>query len=460
MIKIDLSQKIGEFKPINGIDNGPVCFGSLIDSSYYYKQAGFPYCRLHDTNYPHPREVDIPAIFKDFSADENDPGNYDFRATDIYLNQIIDTGAKIIYRLGVSIEHPKLKYYVEPPSDSDKWARICLNIARHYNEGWADGFNMGIDYWEVWNEPDMLTEKRGEDTMWSGTPRQYFELYAATSRLFKKEMPYANIGGYAAAWLPTNFFTDFLQYVKDNGLPLDFFSWHIYTTSIEAIKNNANHVRETLGKYGFANTKTVLDEWNYISWNNLWGGIFDRTEKGSNARHEQFTETSGETGASFTASAFIAMLDLPIDIATFYDGSPTNIFGTIFDRYGVPTKQYYAFDAFNKMKQSGKRVKTECDINDIYVTAAASEDNKKAAVLIANYNSSTGHYYYDMEWSGNNNGDSGDNAEYLYELYLIDKHRTFEKVDEKVCTSKNIPNSVFLHQHSVALICLTNRTLL
>ncbi|MCL1857067.1 MAG: hypothetical protein FWF84_05460, partial [Kiritimatiellaeota bacterium] len=128
MVKVDVATKAGAFKPVNGIDNGPVCFGSLIDSSPYFKQAGFPYCRLHDTNYPHPREVDIPTIFKDFSADENDPKSYDFRATDVYLKEIADTGAGIIYRLGVSIEHPKLKYFIDPPSDFDKWARVCLNI--------------------------------------------------------------------------------------------------------------------------------------------------------------------------------------------------------------------------------------------------------------------------------------------------------------------------------------------
>jgi len=455
MIKIDLSKKLGKFKPVNGVNGGPVCFGSLIDSSEYYRKAGFSYCRLHDANYPHPREVDIPTIFKDFSADENDPKNYDFRSTDIYLNQILDTGAKIIYRLGVSIEHPKLKYYVDPPSDFDKWARVCLNIARHYNEGWADGFHMGIEYWEVWNEPDLLAEKREEDTMWSGTPRQYYDLYAAASKLFKKEMPYVKIGGYAAAWLPTDFFQNFLQYVKDNNLPLDFFSWHIYTKSIGAIKSNACLVRETLDKFGFIETISVLDEWNYIEWSNLWGGLM----RGENAKtkYEVFTEASNEAGTAFTVSALISMLDLPVDIAAFYDGTPTNIFGTIFDRYGVPTKQYYAFDAFNQVINTGERVQThvqtraECEVDGIYAAAAISRDNSKICILIANNNSPGGFYQYNIE------GLQGlrENAEYLYEIYLTDKYRIFDKTDEKTCTADKIPSTVYLYQHSFALIYFT-----
>ena len=444
MVKIDVSKKIGGFKPVNGIDNGPVCFGSLIDSTQYYKQAGFPYCRLHDTNWPHPREVDIPAIFKDFSADETDPRNYDFRATDIYLKQVINTGAKIIYRLGVSIEHAKLKYYVDPPSDFDKWARICLNIARHYNEGWADGYHLGIEYWEVWNEPDLCAEKREDDMMWSGTPEQYFDLYAATARLFKKEMPYIKIGGYAACSLfRHSFFPVFFQYVKDNNLPLDFFSWHAYTARIEDIKSGAQLARDTLDKYGFTNTISILDEWNYV--NNLW----PLSNYNAKVTCEKLTETMTETGASFTASALIEMLDLPVDIATFYEGQPINIFGTIFDRFGVPTRQYYAFDAFNKVKQTGERVQTECDIKDMYVTAAADGD-KKISILIANNNSQTDFYQYSID-------DLCGDAEYLYEVYVMDKHRVFDKVEEKTCTVADIPNRICMFQHSFALICLTKK---
>ncbi|MCL1794457.1 MAG: hypothetical protein FWG34_11380 [Oscillospiraceae bacterium] len=446
MLKIDLSQKLGEFKPINGIDNGPVCFGSLIDSSKYYKKAGFPYCRLHDTNYPHPREVDIPTIFKDFSADENDPASYDFRATDIYLNEILETGAKIIYRLGASIEHPKLKYHTHPPADFDKWARVCLNVARHCNEDWAHGHHMGIEYWEVWNEPDFEKPDRENDQMWSGTRKQYFELYSAVSRLFGKEMPNVNIGGYAACNFGTDYFPSFLQYVKNNNLPLDFFSWHTYTTSISAIKENARHIRDTLDKFGFAGVPAVLDEWNCISWNSLWGDMFGAD--GDKSKYEIFAEASGEVGAAFTAAALIEMLDLPIDIATFYDGHPTNIFCTIFDRYGQPTKQYHAFEAFNKMKQTGVRVHAKSDSENIYIAAAASGDNRNICILIANNGSRNGFYRYEIEGLQ-------ENAEYACEIYLTDKHRAFEKFSENTCAKTEIPNSVYLYRHSFALICLS-----
>jgi hypothetical protein len=233
--------------------------------------------------------------------------------------------------------------------------------------------------------------------------------------------------------------------VKDNGLPLDFFSWHLYTKSLDALRFTSGRVRETLDSFGFNDVPTILDEWNCMDWTNLWGNVGD--PGAAQARYESFTEASNETGAAFTASALISMLDLPVDIATFYDGSPTNIWGTVFDRYGVPTKQYYAFDAFNRLKQTGERVKTECAFGEIYAAASASENNGKICILAANNNAPNGFYEYNIDGLNKN-------SEYEFEIYMTDKHRVFDKVAEKVCDFADIPKNIYLYRHSFALICI------
>lgn len=43
-----------------------------------------------------------------------------------------------------------------PPRDHDQWADICIHIIRHYNEGWANGFHLNLDYWHIWEEPAAL----------------------------------------------------------------------------------------------------------------------------------------------------------------------------------------------------------------------------------------------------------------------------------------------------------------
>ena len=174
-IRIDFTNKAGRIKPLHGVNNGPVCYGSLVNVSKYYKEAGFPFVRLHDTNWPHPREVDIPQIFPDFSKDPENPENYDFSRTDEYIKSILNTGAEIIYRLGTSIEHTLKKYFIHPPENFEKWARICIGVIKHYNQGWADGFHYNIKYWEIWNEPEYFPNaERASCAMWTGTYEQYF----------------------------------------------------------------------------------------------------------------------------------------------------------------------------------------------------------------------------------------------------------------------------------------------
>ena len=67
-----------------------------------------------------------------------------------------ETNEKILdLFLGNRIEHESKRYGSIPPKDPAKWARICEHIIRHMNEGWAGGHHYGIEYWEIWNEPDV-----------------------------------------------------------------------------------------------------------------------------------------------------------------------------------------------------------------------------------------------------------------------------------------------------------------
>ena len=106
-----------------------------------FKEAGIPFCRLHDTAgaYGGAHYVDIPNVFPDFEADPRKPESYDFAFTDAYLKQIRAAGTQIFYRLGVTIENNyRIKgYHNHPPKDYKKWAEICAGIVRHYNHGWA-----------------------------------------------------------------------------------------------------------------------------------------------------------------------------------------------------------------------------------------------------------------------------------------------------------------------------------
>ena len=436
-IKIDTQTKLGVVKPVNGYQNGPVfCSGSAIevDNSSEFKQANFPYIRLHDVNYPmQPQEVDIDVIFKDFDADADDPANYDFRATDEYINSIEAVGAKVIYRLGTTkiFDH----YPSHPPKDFSKWAKICLNVARHYNEGWANGYHKNILYWEVWNEPEMKTR-------WTGTPQQFYELYATVARLFKKEMPHVKIGGYGASDVRGNFFKGFLLYVQENDLPLDFFSWHRYDTSVDMFRRLAISVRELLDLHGFTETESILDEWAYFS--NNWGLFKDPT--GGRKRWELFLESQSMIAASFIAAMLIEMLNMPIDIATYYQCTP-GLWWSPFNTFGVPEKIFYPFVAFNQTINGGERALAECTVPGIYTLAVTT--GAELRIMLANYKGKTGAYNLDVMGLDKK-------ARYKSTLHILDEQRDFEIIEERAGLSHaDILRSVYLQENTVAMITIS-----
>ena len=114
-VTVDFSKSKGLVKPLNGVCCAPYSI-SLGEKQKIihemFKEADIPYCRLHDccSIWGGGHFVDVPNIFPDFGADENDPENYDFHYTDEYIKAIQDAGTETYYRLGVTIEWGSKKY--------------------------------------------------------------------------------------------------------------------------------------------------------------------------------------------------------------------------------------------------------------------------------------------------------------------------------------------------------------
>jgi len=379
MIHVDFTDAVGAIKPLHGVNNGPISFGSMLDNRHRFRELAFPWVRLHDTNWPHPREVDVPQIFPDFDADPDDPASYCFGPTDDYLRSILDTGAKIIYRLGTSIEHYERKRYVFKPDNFEQWAKICLGIVRHYTEGWADGIPNAVEYWEVWNEPEL-----GEK-MWSGTYEDYLDLYRVTVTTLKAHSPAIKVGGPASCIPDAPSFEQFFPYCREHRLPMDFYSWHLYAPDPDDFVAHTRRVREQLDAHGYDETPIFLTEWNYLpsGWENL-------CSQDEFMRREQFERLKSEEGAAFCASLLIRMQDAPIDIMNYYDAQAMTWFCGLFDYYGAPTKAFYAFKAFKEVLAWPERVATTCDLEGVDVLAARSADGESGALLIANFGAHEG----------------------------------------------------------------------
>ncbi|NLE13588.1 MAG: hypothetical protein GX628_07940 [Clostridiales bacterium] len=365
-LRIDPKNILGKMKPVHGVNNGPVTLNFTQDASRYFREAGIPFSRLHDTEYPFGSGefVDIGCVFPDENKDPDDPASYNFALTDLYIQKIRDAGAEVIYRLGASIEHQPIKRRIFPPKDNLHWAKVCGGIIAHLNEGWADGHHMGIRYWEIWNEPELY------DTMWRGTWDQYFELYTVTAKYLKERFPDIKVGGPASCSSVNNFTRKFLAHVRQSGAPLDFFSWHGYVSGIGQAVSLITGARELMKEYGFGDKESIYDEWNYVkSWQDC---------------DESFKIIRSIKGAAFNAAMLTVMQQYPVDICTFYDAQMkfTNAWNGLFEpapmrlhagpKQVIPRKPYYPFYAFNRLYKLGSHVSAEIAGGDnLYALAAA-----------------------------------------------------------------------------------------
>ncbi|WCJ57950.1 hypothetical protein NXS98_09430 [Fontisphaera persica] len=380
---VEASRTNGVIRPVHGVNLGPLCYRGMVDLTAHHRELGVPYTRVHDVVWVNAYAVDVSTIFRDFRQNPQDPASYDFACTDDYLAAITNAGSRIIYRLGESIEHTPRKYRVHPPPEPRRWAEICLGIIRHYNEGWAQGFRHGIEYWEIWNEPDV------RPAMWTGTDAQFFELYETTARAIKREFPRLKVGGPGLGgtgdfvdgqFRPTAFATNFLAYCRARQAPLDFLSWHRYTSDPWDIPRRAAAMRRLLDDYGFRDTESHFNEWNYLPRED-WRPMFKEGQ--GPEREAWFREMSGPAGAAFAACVLTHLQEAPVEVANFYTGEIQG-FG-LFNFHGTPQKNYYAFLAFRRMLDTPERVVTEGAPQGMTVLAGRHFARKELQVLFANF---------------------------------------------------------------------------
>jgi hypothetical protein len=331
-ISVDATVTVGALRPLSGIQAADA------EGTASYRAAHVDLVRISDVA----GAGDIDAIFPDMSADVENPKSYNFAPTDRLVASIKAAGAEPLFRIGQSAAGG-----ANPPADLDKWVQIVRHVVLHYNAAWNRGFRYGIRYWEVWNAPDSRL-------FWNGTPEEYYVLYAKTAQAIQTADAAALVGGPAISrpLIAGAYREKFMDFVRLNRLPLDFFSWHFY-----AVDSNdpylfvtiARQLRIILDAHGFGSTKNVLDEWNV-----------DPADQ----------DLSKAARASFAASSLLYMLGGPVDAQTYHRA----------DEAGS------ALGAFGALKSTPVLIRTDGgDDAGLAVVAGRSKDGRTIQVLISNY---------------------------------------------------------------------------
>jgi hypothetical protein len=251
--------------------------------------------------------------------------------------------------------YPLATSWAAPPPIR-QWREISYATARHLRETGSP-----VIYHEVWNEPDI------PPTFFSGTIKDYEDLYANTVKEIKAADSDAKVGGPTVAL--TGWYDRFLHYVRKNALPLDFFSFHHYgapglmETSL---------VAKALAKDRYFNmTEMVMDEYNtYQRW--LKGGPQDTY-----------------VGATELLHDFMTFLERPeltsVNWAQFEDpcvcgGPPPDQFLGLVTLDGHRKATFNAFKIYGMMPVD----RNQAGVRGVHLEAVASSDSHKASLVLLN----------------------------------------------------------------------------
>lgn len=423
-LHFDLSQEGNKFKILNATNGGPwhkrKAISQIRSNFTDYKAARIPYARNHDylyqAVYGGPYCHDISCIFPNFDADPTDPASYDFACTDEDILVCLEAGTKTFFRLGQSIEHQIKKHNTLPPKDFKKWAVICEHIIRHYTEGWADGFRHDMQYWEIWNEPDLDPEDAEVKRTWGGTKAQFFDLYEIAAKHLKGCFPHLKIGGPSLAHR-VGWAEEFLAEMQKRNVPIDFFSWHTYNIDPNKIMARGEKLHDLLVKYGYGHVESILNEWNYVK---EWGENFG----------ESLKVIHGMKGAAFVAACMCTAQQSHIDMLMYYD-TRQSVFNGAFDYYTYEKlKGYYPLYWYGMFYDMEKEIPAAEAVENVYSLCGVDKDGKVLSMVV---------YYHDDDIADKTiHLDFGKQGK--YEVYLLDEEHDAELVavvEDTTFTLKN-----------------------
>ena len=178
---------------------------------------------------------------------------YNFTAIDRIYDRLLQLGLRPIvelsfmpYALASNPEATVFTYrgIISPPRDWQRWEELNYHLAAHLVQRYGIE---EVSQWgfEIWNEANL-------EVFWTGTQADYFRLYDTAARAIKSVDERLQVGGpstAAAEWI-----TDFLDFVRRHGTPLDFISTHTYG-------NLPLDIKQALEVYGFERVKIWWTEW-------------------------------------------------------------------------------------------------------------------------------------------------------------------------------------------------------
>lgn len=246
------------------------------------------------------------------------------------------------------------------PSNLEQWQAMFKEFAAHYKEE-----GMRIAYNEIYNEPD-------NSVFFLGSMEDYTELYIRAVKGLKEGDPDAVVGGPSVAFIENrgNEAKAFLDRVLEEGVPLDFFSYHSYGYDTNQYITRTRQAREILSQYvEFDTTELHLNEYNSLIQPFLADGPAEHSLGGATML-TSFEQLLDETDV--TLAHWAQFLDTGYEPLGSVD---------IFGRIKAP---YWAYWMYSQMPEERVCVEGASEASKRGVHAMASGDGGCAGVLVWN----------------------------------------------------------------------------
>ncbi len=188
---------------------------------------------------------------------------------------------------------------------------------------------------------------------------------------------------------------------------------------------------EMLGRHGYREAESVLDEWNYVQdWGPSWVYSLETESGAFNLK-----------GAAFTAAVMSVCQDGPVDLLMYYDARVGTAMNGMFSARSLkPSKGYYPFYAWAKLLDCGTQVGLEIEWaetkgcghpdtgNDIYATAAVSRNGRHGAAFVTRFTNDN-----NVVWARNVRIAVKGVSLKKAVCHLTDDWRTYTEVPAEVC---------------------------
>jgi len=281
-----------------------------------------------------------------------------------------------------------------------KSAPVDLKAFKELVKGYIRNLSCNKRYniwYEVWSTPDS-------DDFFIGREQEYLNMYRAIAEGIKEleaeTKVYIPLGGPAVSWWFMNLerntsatpgrslIYDLIKFCCRYKLPLDFITWHAYSSDPEADKEITVYkkpyielIRDWLSYFHFdRNTPLIIDEWNFDRQANV---LPERSEKSHICASYVLARLKNMWEAGLDAQLYFCLEDFQTNkegivrnVGIFWFGKETTSYE------GGPKSIYNTFRMLNNL---GPEMYVIPKLNDAFIGIIATKAQDSYTILVYNY---------------------------------------------------------------------------